>query len=85
MPMQLDAREQPASRCKMQLDARGTASRCRILAVTALSQAPGGDWTHTKSCKNCLQASNVVVCVIVDEFLQYSVHFLALFKESACG
>ena len=26
MPMQLDARKQPASRCKMQLDARGTAS-----------------------------------------------------------
>jgi hypothetical protein len=33
--------------------------------LQALSQALGGDWTHTKSCKNCFQASNVVVCVIL--------------------
>ena len=63
--MRADARLPHASRCKMQADRLHLASRCRILAVTALSQAPGGDWSHAKSCENCLQASNVVVCVIL--------------------
>ena len=48
MPMQLDARKQLASRCKMQLDARGVASRCRITPRPRpfCTRPPGGVGPH---------------------------------------
>jgi hypothetical protein len=66
--MRADARLPHAPRCTIQADRWHLASRCRILAVTALSQALGGDWTHTKSCKNCFSSFK---CGCVCDFMAY--------------